>query len=112
MSAAPLKGSSSPSKDETANALASAHRRIDPNIQSIFRLVDTARETDPNEPVKLLEINQSSTATGIMPVYFTPAPGQGIHYSSVIIELHPSEWDQLQQGLISLPKNWNLDKQL
>jgi hypothetical protein len=103
---------SPPSRDEVAKSLADSHREMDPGITLIYHLIAPEREGDPTEPVKLLEVNQSSTASGILPVYFAPHPATGICYPSIVVELHPSEWEQLQSGQIALPNGWRLDKQL
>jgi hypothetical protein len=43
-------------KSKIARAPAEAHRKVDPEILCIIRVV-ADREDDPAEPVKLLEVN-------------------------------------------------------
>ena len=66
------------------------------------------READPKEPIKLLEVNQDTTAEGIRPVFFGPHAASGIFYSSVIIEVTPEEYDRIQRDPASLPNGCQL----
>lgn len=102
-----------PSKDDVAKGLAESHRNIDPGITHIYRIVVSPdMEADAAEPIKLLEVNRNSTVSGIVPVLFSPEPARGVVYPTTIVEIHPSEWDQLRKGMISLPDGWRLDQPL
>jgi hypothetical protein len=72
------------------------------------------RENDPTEPIKLLEVNPNTTVSGIVPVGLSTHPSYGIDYPSIVVEIHPSEFAQLQQGELRLPDGWlfNEDNQL
>src|SRR5689334_2497087 len=75
-----------PSKDEVARKLAEAHYVIEPGITQIFRIQAGAEaETRPDEPIKLLEVNENTIPTGIMPLTFASAPAQGFPFSSIIV---------------------------
>ncbi|MEX2142910.1 MAG: hypothetical protein WD894_26875 [Pirellulales bacterium] len=97
-------------KDVVARRLATAHRAVDPGISSIYRLEVPGREGDPDEPIKLLEINPHTTVSGVVPVGLSTHPSSGIHYPSIVVEIHPSEFTQLQQGQITLPDGWVFDE--
>jgi hypothetical protein len=97
------------SKADVAKRLADTHRAVEPAISGIFRIEAPGREDDPAEPIKLLEINPNTTVSGIMPVWLSPHAPSGIFFPSIIVEIHPSEWPQLQQGTISLPHGWQLN---
>jgi len=96
-------------KDEVAERLAHAHYQLEPTIRLIRRLVaDPAREADPDEPIKLLEVNDATTPDGIRPVYFAPHPASGIIYPSLIVEITPQEYDQIMKNNSLLPHDWQL----
>lgn len=102
------------SKDAVARELAQAHFTVEPAIDRIFRLIltDEKLEQDPKEPVKLLEVNPNTTADGIRPVFFGPHPSSGIFFSSVIVEVTPGEFHQIETGATKLPNNWSLGPEL
>lgn len=96
-------------KDEGARILAEAHYRVEPGITRIFRLSGTAEaESCPDEPIKLLEVNESSIPSGIMPLRFDAAPGRGIHWPSVIVEVTPAEFEKIRSRELALPDGWNI----
>lgn len=97
------------SKDHAARQLAETHRSVDAGITDVYRLVGVAREDDPNEPIKLLEVNRNTTRDGIVPVYFAADPQSGIDYASIIVEIHPLEWERLERHELSLPNGWSID---
>jgi hypothetical protein len=63
-----------PTKDETARELARKHFEAKGGLTRIFRLTGNIEvETNPGEPVKLLEVNANTVPSGIMPLHFGPA---------------------------------------
>jgi hypothetical protein len=101
-----------PDKDETAAELAQAHFSVEPGIIAIYRVVAREREQQSTEPVKLLEVNTRTPAAGIRPVHFGPDPAAGIRYASVVIEVTPDEYEDLQRGTLMLPEGWELGNEL
>jgi hypothetical protein len=99
------------SKEVIAQRLAESHYGIEPSIRLIRRIV-CAREADPREPVKLLEVNQATTADGIRPVYFGPHAASGIAFPSAIIEITPEEYESLLHDPSQLPEGWELGAEL
>lgn len=89
--------------------LAHAHKTVEPDIVAIYRVRDPLRELDSEEPIKLLEVNPSTSASGIMPIGFRSDTGMGIPYPSVIMEVTPDEWKRIQSGDMALPNNWRAD---
>jgi hypothetical protein len=70
-------------QDMEAAALARAHYEVEPGLRAIYRL----EGPDPNDlRIKLLEVNEQTVPTGIVPVGFAPHPASGLHYPSVVIE--------------------------
>lgn len=99
-----------PSKDTVAERLADAHFDIESGIARIFRLIGP-REEDPRDPVKLLEVNENTVATGIVPVGFGPHAAGGIVYPSIIVEITPEEFERLREGQLLLPDGWVLGRE-
>jgi hypothetical protein len=102
-----------PPKDDVARLLAQAHFSVEPGVLRIFRVVsDAARENDPREPIKLLEVNSDTVPAGILPVYFGPHNASGILYPSVVIEVTPEEYEAISHGRLTLPNGWVLGPEL
>jgi hypothetical protein len=97
-------------KSEIARALAEAHRKVDPEILCIIRVV-ADREDDPAEPVKLLEVNPDTPRAGIVPIAFGAAPPE-IPFPSVVIEVTEDELEDIRSGGLSLPNGWRLQSTL
>ena len=91
-------------KNEIAKALADAHRRFEPGIIRIVRVLGD-REDDPAEPVKLLEVNPDTSPSGIVPIAFGPDPPE-IPFPSVIIDVTEGEYEDLRKGILHLPEGW------
>jgi hypothetical protein len=96
-------------KDEVAVELARKHYEIEVGLTSVFRISGSAEaEALPNEPIKLLEVNNNTVASGIMPIHFGPNPGAGITFPSVIVEVTPDELEQLRNNRLQLPPGWHI----
>ncbi len=101
--------SASPSKDAVAASIAKAHRSADPSIAGIFRIEAPGQEANPDEPVKLLEVTPNTSISGIMPVGLTAHAPSGIIYASIIVEVHPSELENIKNGKLPLPSGWKIN---
>ncbi len=96
-------------KDEEARKLAEAHYEVEPGMTRIFRLIgDPNAKARPDEPIKLLEVNENSVPVGIMPLGFGPAPSYGIHYPSIIVEVTPEEFEKIRADELALPHGWTV----
>ena len=96
-------------KNEVAEHLARAHYEVEPGITQIFRIrVGDEIETKDDEPIKLLEINEDTIPAGILPLQFAPDVPSGIDYSSVIVEITPSEFNQIGKRELELPEGWQV----
>ena len=90
---------------EEAAALARAHFEIEPGLRAVYRL----EGPDPNDlRIKLLEVNELTVPTGIVPVGFPPHPASGLHYPSVVIEVTPQEYEAIQRNQLYLPDGWEV----
>ncbi len=97
-------------KQEAARKLAQAHYLVEEGLVGVFRIVSKA-ETDA-EPIKLLEVNRDTVPTGIMPLGFDAAPERGIPYPSVIVEVTPEEYRQIQSAVLRLPNGWQIAEEI
>jgi hypothetical protein len=99
-------------KDEVTRRLAHKHYDIEPGITRIFKLRDKPElESLSSAPIKLLEINSDTSPSGIMPLHFSPMPGSGIPYPSVIVEVTPNEFDRIRLQELKLPDGWTIDEE-
>jgi hypothetical protein len=97
------------SKEDMARLLAEAHYQIEPGVTQIFRIHGTPEaEARANEPIKLLEVNESTVPSGVLPLRFGPLPEQGFHYPSIVVEITPEEFEKLQARELKLPDGWAL----
>ena len=96
-------------KDAAARSLADKHYQIESGMTEIFRISGRDDvESDPNEPIKLLEVNRNTISTGIMPIQFGPSPAAGVHFPSIILEITPAEYEQIERHELSLPHGWTI----
>ncbi len=102
-----------PDKDEIARFLAFKHYEVEQGLTHVYRIVgDDSQERDPGEPIKLLEINQYTAPSGVMPIGFAPAPDSGIPYRCVIVEITPVEFDHLRDDRLQLPHGWSIGPEI
>jgi hypothetical protein len=96
-------------KDEEATELARKHYQIETGLTRIFRITGSAEvEFRPNEPIKLLEVNENTVPSGIMPIQFGPSPASGLNFSSIIVEVTPEEFQKIQDQQLELPHGWKV----
>lgn len=105
-------GALKPTKGDVARLIADANREMDHSLTLIHRVEAPGKEDDPAEPVKILEVTPDTPASGIMPLYFGPHPQSGQVYPLIIMEIHPSEWEQIQSGRLELPNGWRVGERL
>ncbi len=99
------------SKDQTAQRLVDAHFGLDEGVLRIFRMVEVD-ESDVGKPIKLLEINDMTPESGILPIAMTADPSHEVYYASVVVEITPHEFERLVAGKLSLPNGWTLGAEL
>ncbi len=99
-------------KLETAKSMAQAHKDFEPNLTNVY-LVEPIAESDPEEPVKLLEVVDGTIERGIEPLTFAADPAHGREYVSVIIEVSPREFEAVLSGKLTFPRpSWKLGQEL
>jgi hypothetical protein len=106
-----------PNRDEEAKELARRHYAVEIGLKDIFVLRDTAVATivrggetaaGNDETIKLLEVNENTVPSGVVPIEFGPAPASGIHFSSVIVEVTPEEFQRIRNQELPLPNGWEI----
>ena len=99
-----------PDKNAQARGLAEAHCRYEGGVTAVFGISGGADvEVRPDEPIKLLEVNENTIPTGVMPLYFDAAPERGIHFPTVVMEVTPNEFEKIKSNELKLPPGWFLD---
>ena len=93
-------------KNDVARHLANAHSELEDSVRKVIRLISDT-EGEPDEPIKLLEVNTNTVPVGIMPISFGPAPD--VPFPSVIIEITDSEYESLLRQELTLPRGWRED---
>jgi hypothetical protein len=100
-------------KEAAARELAHLHFLAEPSVTQVFRLAGSQEaEGRPEEPIKLLEINPDSFASGILPLHFAAAPERGIPYPSIIVEVTPDEFDLIRSRKLTLPPSWEIQEEI
>ena len=60
------------------------------------------------EVIKLLEVNENTVPSGIMPIQFGPSPASGLNYPTIIVEVTPDEFQKIQHQQLELPHGWKV----
>ncbi len=95
-----------PNKDQAARELAEWHFGVEPDLTQVIRIVGDDEDA-PGEPIKLLEVNAATVATGsVEPFAF--APSESVPFPIVIAEVTPEEYERIQRSEIALPRGWSL----
>jgi hypothetical protein len=86
-----------------AEKLAQSHRKADPRTTHVF-----LSEDPEGQEIRLVEVSEGvPNSGGVMPFRFRSAPEHQIDLPSVVVLLHPSEWEELRSGHLSLPTGWS-----
>lgn len=93
-------------KDEAARELAEWHFGVEPDLEQVIRIL-VENEEEPGEPIKLLEINAATVATGSVEPYAF-APSESVLFATVIAEITPEELERIQRDEMKLPPGWSL----
>jgi hypothetical protein len=89
-------------EDQTAAALAAAHRAQDAGTSRIMYFPEPG-------VVRLLEVSTSAPTTGeILPFSFEADRAHNVPFPSIVVLVSPDEWAQIQAGTLTLPAGWDL----
>jgi hypothetical protein len=94
-------------KDEAAKELADGHFGVEPYLERVIRIL-ADNEDEPGEPIKLLEVNGATVATGSVEV-FAFAPSKSIPFAITIAEVTPEEFERIGRKELPLPRGWSLE---
>jgi hypothetical protein len=97
-----------PTKDEAAQELADWHFGVEPYLERVIRIL-TENEDEPGEPIKLLEVNAATVATGSVEA-FAFAPSKSLPFPITIAEVTPEEFERIARKELPLPRGWSLEK--
>lgn len=97
-----------PSKDDAVENLVKHHFAVEPALHAVYRIVSD-REQDPDEPIKLLEVNAATPPSGSVEI-FTFSPSAGVPYGVQIAEITPEELERFRINPDGLPKGWDLSR--
>jgi len=95
-------------RDTAARELIAWHFRVEPELQRVF-LLRASVDTSADAPIRLLEVNASTPATGsIEPFGFSPT--DDVPFRTVIAEITPEEYERLRSDPSALkhPPGWEL----
>src|SRR5262249_21009147 len=96
-------------REEAAKFLAKRHYLFEPGITAIYPICSGApSDLRADEPIRLLEVNENTIPSGIMPLRFDGVPSSGIQFPSVIVEVTPDEYEQIRKDQLKLPTGWIL----
>jgi hypothetical protein len=95
-------------KDEAARELAEWHFSVEPYLVTVLRFVSD-EEDALDEPIKLLEVNGATVATGSVEPFFF-GPSEGVPFATVIAEITPEEFERIERKELALPRGWSLDR--
>lgn len=96
------------SKEQVASELIRDHFNVEPYLTEVWRIL-TEDEASPTEPIKLLEVNVATVATGsITPFAF--APTRDVPYSTMVAEVTPEEFASARVDPSTLPLGWSLSE--
>jgi hypothetical protein len=92
-----------------ARQLANKHYEIETGLSRIYWVTAQSESgSGQTEPIKLLEVNQNTVESGVLPLHFGPAPASGIPYPSIIIEVTPGELEKIRSHELRLPAGWEV----
>lgn len=96
-----------PSKDQVARELVELHFRVEPYLQEVWRILSDD-EASPTEPIKLIEVNVATVATGrVTPFAFGSTPD--VPFPVVIAEVTPDELAAAKDDPRLLPPGWHFE---
>jgi hypothetical protein len=78
---------------------------VEAGLTRVFRVTGKA-EIVETEPIKLLEVNENTVPSGVMPLHFGAVPASGIPYPSIVVEVTPEEFGKIQTRELKLPDGW------
>lgn len=92
-------------REGLARWYAQRHLDIDSGVMSIRHLPTNA----PEREIRFLEVNRLiSETTPVEPVDFGVEIGQSDAHTLYVLDVTPSQWDEIEAGRLPLPEGWSL----
>ena len=101
---------STAAKDDAARRLIEWHFDVEPDLREVYRILSENEDAD-GEPIKLLEVNEATVATGGVEA-FGFRPTKNTPFMTVLAEITPGELERLRGAPEALPKGWSLSRAL
>ena len=94
-----------------AEVLAAYHYVVEPDLK-LIRAYTREGGDKPDDPIRLLEVHDTTIAAGIVPIYFGAATD--VPFPSVVIEVNRMEFDAIEAGEsgFQLPDGWDLGEDI
>ncbi|HEV7280949.1 MAG TPA: hypothetical protein VGN57_12160 [Pirellulaceae bacterium] len=95
-------------KDGLARWYASQHLKVDEAIPSIFYLPAGSGERE----IRLVEVNErigDRTDDYLEPIDFGIDMGMESAHKLFVLDVTPDQWNRIDSGRLSLPKDWSLE---
>lgn len=100
-------------REKAALELARKHVEAEPGLTRVILFSGGHGSAAPTtEPIKLVAINSTTVAAGVMPLHFGPLPESGVALPSIIIEVTPEEYQRIEAHELTLPEGWETPKEL
>ncbi|MHC4178281.1 MAG: hypothetical protein ACYSWU_12290 [Planctomycetota bacterium] len=93
-------------KLEEAKKLAQIHYESGSTSAVYVATSGIGTDDNPEEPIKLIEVNDDTLPSGIVPLRFGPLPDMGVAHTSTIIEVTQDEFRRIESGDLQLPEGW------
>ena len=109
---------SATTEQAVATLLATKHFELEDGLTKIFRINKKVTEmsigepASAAEPIRLLEVNAHTVASGILPLRFGPMPASGIPFPSIIVEVTPHEFEMIKSKELKLPDGWEIGEEV
>ncbi len=96
-----------PTRDDMAAWYAKRHLETDPGIRDVYYLSADA----PAEEIRLVEVNELIAVLDkapLEPIDFGVDVGGAAAHRLMVLDVTPSQWDQISSGKLPLPATWSL----
>ena len=93
-------------KDKVADELIDWHFRVEQGTLIVYRFL-SPDEDSPDEPIKLIEVNEETPETGRLDAFMF-GPTDDTPCSTVVAMVTANEMKQIRAGKIKLPDGWDL----